>query len=301
MQVLDDYTRRNVEMYDCRPMPSRYSPLDYSINCKRNNGSGYSFIRDNVQEDLALILIAFATISWFALPVLAAIVLFHISFWIIYEIGYVENDRVAAKYEAAPKVPPAFDRFNAVFSEPLAWIYAIAVAIPAALIAAMSGASFFAGPVAVSAVQILALWTVLLLSLRLLYAVYNRVDKGTRVYLYLPLQVLKYGFPAVFFGLPAAGAALLFAQVFRRWVPYIIYRHSGDLPRHIPLRLLRLFVFVALWMFLLWDNWSMEYLIQGALALSYLVFRGWTQIREAAAGVQNVRSDKWQNRKPDDK
>ncbi len=273
--------------------PTRYYPLDYAANCKRNNGSGYSFITDNVREDLTIILVAFVPLAPSPVATFFAIILFHISFWIIYEAGYVDNDRTAARAEMDAKIPPSFHIYDKIYKEPLAWICAVIVAIPAAFLAALSGVAFLPGSPLILTITVLALWLLLLVSLRLLYLVYNRIDKMTRIYLYVALQLMKYGFPALFFSLPAAGAMLITAQVFRKWFPYVIYRHAGRLARDFPWRLLRLMVFVILWLLLLSDQFSMAYLLHGLGIAVLLWLRSRSQLKAAVANVRHVGDDTW--------
>lgn len=283
----------NISLVQKSRVPTRYYPLDYAANCKRNNGSGYSFLTDNVREDLTIILVAFVPLAPAPVATFFAIILFHISFWIIYEAGYVDNDRMAARAEVDAKIPPSFHLYDKIYNEPLAWICAIIVAIPAAFLAALSGVSFLPGSPLILTFAVLALWGLLLVSLRLLYMLYNRIDKMSRIYLYVALQILKYGFPALFFSLPAAGAMLITAQVFRKWFPYVIYRHAGRLERHFPWRLLRLMVFVILWLLLLSDQFSVGYLLHGLGIATFLWFRSRSQLKAAVVNVQHVGDDTW--------
>ncbi|WP_170561732.1 hypothetical protein [Ruegeria atlantica] len=270
--------------------PRRYVPLDYSFRFKRNKSTGLPFFLDNLGDDLLLVLLAFVPFSSDPISVALAIFFFHISFWTVYEIGYFENDAVSASLEHEAKVTPGFDRAATYFSERQAWLWAVAFAAPGALLVA-----WVTKPEAIGLFVLLYLltWIALLGCLRAVYYAYNRIDKLSRVWVYLPLQILKYGFPLLFFYLPAAGAALIFAQCLRRWVPYIVYRYGRSGLVGLPSKVLRILSFLSIWLLLLPSNLSESYLIQGGIILGWLCLRGFKQTRKVVREMQHVQHDKW--------
>lgn len=277
-------------MSDSSNKPRRYIPLDYAFRFKRNKSTGLPFFVDNLGDDLLLILLAFVPFSSDPIAISLAIFCFHISFWTIYEVGYFENDAISARFEHEARVTPGFHAAAAYYSERQAWIWAMGLAIPGAILAAWVIA---AGPIGLVALVYLLCWTVLLISMRGLYYAYNRVDKVSRVWLYLPLQILKYGFPLLFFPLPAAGAALVFAQSLRRWVPYIVYRFGRRGLDAMPSRVLRVLAFASMWLLYMPSNFDRAYVIQGGVILIWLCLRGQSQIRKVVRMSQHVKHDKW--------
>lgn len=273
----------------------RYRPFDYSRKCKRNLNAGLPFFYDNLGDDLLIVLIAFALASdtppWVALGV----TVLHFSLWIIYEIGYFENDSVSVSLEVDGKTPENFEKFRSVFSQKSAWAWAIAIGIVGVIIVVMAPESYFAGTGIAGFLIALGLWIGLLGALRGVYYVFNHIDKMSRIYVYLPLQLLKYAFPVLFFTLSPAGAALIFAQVIRRWVPYMVYRHTHKMPEYLPARLLRLIVFASLWILLLFSNLTEEHLLIGAVAGTVLSIRSASQIKAQFRKSRGIRSDEWQS------
>jgi hypothetical protein len=72
----------------------------------------------------------------------------------------------------------------------------------------------------------LLLWIGLLVLLRFTYAVYNRIDKFTRTWVYMPLQLFKgFGF-ALVTPVGLAGYIAFFSQALARWVVYFFYRYG---------------------------------------------------------------------------
>lgn len=273
-------------------------PLAYAINCKRNKEAGHPFLVDNLGDDLLIVLVAFALV--FQAPVLGVcgIVLLHLSLWAIYEVGYYENDLISATLEPESKTPPKFEEFRGKFSEVAAWIYAAALGAAGILLISLGPDWYFAesGPSGIWTA--LAIWVLVLAVLRVTYYFYNRVDKLTRVYLYVALQIPKYGFPAAFFGLAPAGAALVFSQILRRWIPYVVYRYSGSLHSGVPIRGLRLFLFLTGWLLLLPSNWEhTEHYLIGGVAFLVLFARGRSQLWSAIVNASSAKHDQWQSRR----
>jgi hypothetical protein len=273
----------------------RYWPFDYSRKCKRNLDAGLPFFYDNLGDDLLIVLMAFALVSDAPMWVALGVTLLHFSLWIIYEIGYFENDRVSVSLEADGKTPANFEKFRHVFSQKNAWAWAIVIGLAGVAIVMMTPVSYFAGTGITGFLIAAVLWISFLGALRCVYYAFNHVDKMSRIYLYLPLQLLKYAFPALFFTLSPAGAALVFAQVIRRWVPYIVYRHAHKMPEYMPARLLRIIVFTSLWLLLLPSNLTKEHLFLGAAAGFVLLLRSTSQIRGQLRKSKGIRKDNWQS------
>lgn len=278
--------------------PIPHYPLEYCIHCKRNKDAGLPFLTDNIGDDLLIVIVAFALVLQTPIWGAMAILLLHLSLWMVYEIGYFENDSISATLERESKTPPRFIEFRDKFSVTTAWVYA-AVFGAAGIWAVSQVPDWYFADAPENGVWIAAIiWVGVLIALRTIYWFYNRVDKMSRILLYLPLQILKYAFPILFVGLAPAGAALIFAQILRRWLPYIVYRYSGVLHKDLPIRALRLLVFLTVWVLLVPSNITdpAHFIIGGAAAV-LLSVRGMSQLRAIIRNVKSVRDDDWQPRK----
>lgn len=257
-----------------------YIPFTYAANCKRNTTRGLPFFVDNLADDFLIVAIAFVPLTNAPLSALLGLLLLHFSLWAIYEVGYFENDLVAATIEPDGKVPERFNAYRDRFYEPVSWAVAIVLGAAAIWVLVRGGllprATVESGLAA--GLFPFLLWVLVLIGLRLTYRVYNRIDKASRVFLYLPLQLFKYGFGVVLLPLAPAGAALIFAQVIRRWVPYIVYRNTGSLPNGLEPRILRLLVFCSLWILLLPTAETSGHLMIGGIGLALLLLRSNSRI-----------------------
>ncbi|NNK79042.1 MAG: hypothetical protein HKP40_10060 [Litoreibacter sp.] len=274
---------------------SGFLPLQYASRGKRDPKAGLPFFLDNIGDDLLIILLAFVPLSEAPITVALAIAALHFSFWCIYEIGYYENDRVAILHERHGQVPVGFKQFEDGYSAKLAWAWGIALGATGVVLMWWSGVSHLANIGTIGFVFLILLWGAVLIALRSLFGFYNHVDKMSRVFVYLPLQLFKYAFPALFFVLPAAGVALIFAQIIRRWMPYVVYRYLGKEPVGFPARLNRFAVFAVLWLLLLPSNVDWSFALHGALIAAWLFFRGLSQINAARSNVRHVTEDDWRN------
>ncbi|MFY0691637.1 MAG: hypothetical protein JXR14_06915 [Paracoccaceae bacterium] len=274
---------------------SRFLPLQYAARGKRDPDAGLPFFMDNIGDDLVIILLAFVPLSPAPLAAALAIISLHFSLWCIYEIGYYENDQVAVNHERSGQVPVGFSAFGEGYSVTLAMGWGILLGALGIAFVLWSGAFYLSGRGAVAFIGAALLWTAALFALRWLFRFYNHIDKMSRVFIYLPLQLFKYGFPALFFTLPAAGVALVFSQICRRWMPYLIYRYLGKEPGGFPARLIRLLVFSALWLLLLPSNPEWGFVLHGALIMAWLFFRGLSQINAVRTNMRHVTEDDWNN------
>lgn len=270
-------------------------PLAYSAHCKRNKSAGRTFLMDNVFDDLLLIQIAYVSVFAPSLFAILGITFLHFSLWCIYEAGYVENDRIAATTEADGSVPENFAQFSAAYSEPRAWIFAALLGVIGVVLITYS--PFVRRGLGDLPLQKIVLgtvaWAVLLIAMRLTYWVYNNIDKMSRVYVYPALQAFKYGFPSLFLVLEPISAALLMAQILRRWIPYLIYRYTGIKRHNAPTRLIRLAAFLICAILLTDEFDHPEALWKLGLITFVLVLRANREIRTAMSRFSLVRHDKW--------
>lgn len=271
----------------------RQFPFQYASRCKRDSQTGRAFFLDNIGDDLLIVLMAFSPFSPAPALVTLAIIFLHMSFWSVYEIGYYENDLVAARFEVDGKLSSRVRDLEGGFSILTAWIWAVALGVAGLACAWQSRVSHLAEGNVPEFLSLMILWAMVLLLLRKLFQYYNYLDKMTRVFVYLPLQLLKYGFPALFFSLPAAGAALIFAQIIRRWAPYLVYRYMKKEPLELPSRLVRLLMFALLWLLLIPSQGSWSFFVHGLVILAWLGLRAVRQLQSLLHDAGHVTIDKW--------
>jgi hypothetical protein len=229
-----------------------YTPFRYTL--KGKHAGRNHLVRVFLGMDwLALV---FASAPAVAAPLTAtlAYLFLLLSFFVIFEIGYHENDALGAEREKAPRLTEARKRELGTVVEAEAWCAAIFFAVPGLILLAMHEVSVWAigGVWWIDAAWLLALWLALLVMMRGLFAIFNRVDETSRTFLYLPLQATKGIGIVLMLGLPATlvGLALLVAQAIARWMAYVIYRHSG-VWRQMPDRLYRLILLTILFLAML--------------------------------------------------
>jgi hypothetical protein len=141
-----------------------------------------------------------------------------LSFWAIYEMGYVDNDRIAARYERNPKLSGAFGRASVVTPTVKPWIWALLSGGIGVL--ALRGAT-------ISAAYGFAAWVVVLGATYGGFAIYNRFDKTTRIWWYCALQLARSAAFVVLVPIHLIGAIAIGAHVLAKWVPYYMYRVGG--------------------------------------------------------------------------
>ena len=219
-----------------RALRDVYLPGQYISQIKRP-GERF-FIRDVLQEDFAFWLLS--SIGLAVNPALhtVGLLLLSLSFWTIYERGYVDNDVSALRYEADPVLNAAFGRAEVATPAALPWIWALAAGGAANMILHPHGGAFIAH---------FGLWIGVLVSTHACFLLYNRVDKISRVWLYPLLQFARSAAFTVVVPIEPVGAAALAAHVLSRWVPYQFYRLTSRRRwpnMHVPL--MRLISFIIL-------------------------------------------------------
>ena len=168
---------------------------------------------------------------------LVGLLLLLLSFWAIYERGYVDNDLAASRYEPDPNLSATFGSVQVATPAVQPWIWALPAGAAGVAILHPDGTAF---------VVHFALWVAVLILTYACFVLYNRLDKMTRVWLYPFLQFARSGAFTVIVPIEPAGVAALGAHVLSRWVPYQVYRlTSVGWPSARP-ELVRLLSFVLL-------------------------------------------------------
>ncbi len=192
-----------------RAFAGTYIPGDYLVHIKRPGQPGA--LRQLVTDDLVFWVLGAAS-GGLAPAFWPGLALLFISFWAVYEVGYFDNDRCALAREDDPVVASAFGAFEPAGFIPAACLWAL---VCGAAGIAWLGAGWGGA----------ACWSLCLAALALVFYVFNRLDKASRVWLYPALAGLRsLGYLAI---LPAgpAGLAAGLAQIFSRFLGYFLYRY----------------------------------------------------------------------------
>lgn len=212
-----------------------YIPGRYLSQIKRP-GERY-IVRSVLQDDFAFWLLSSIGLSAHPLRHGVGLLFLLLSFWTIYECGYVDNDRIGARHEADPKLSDAFHTSAIATPAWQPWIWAI-----------FSGAAaiyFLRWPAAPSLTDC-AIWLMLLLGTYGWFLLYNRFDKHTRIWFYSGLQLARTTAFAVLVPISTIGAAALGAHVLAKWMPYYVYRTSAKSWPETSTSLIRLLFFTVI-------------------------------------------------------
>ena len=193
-----------------------YIPGMYTSRIKRP-GIRYIY-RSIVSDEFSLwVLASIPLVTQPGLHVLG-LALLCVSFWAIYETGYVDNDAIGARHEADPNLSRQFFESKVRRSTVLAWLWAAGCGIAALIL--------LRWPLAPAPADVLA-WTAVLLLTHFWFMLYNRLDKRSRIWLFAGLQALRAASFVAVVSITLVGAAALMAHILARWVPYYAYRVTG--------------------------------------------------------------------------
>lgn len=264
-----------------------YYPLDYATNVK-HRGKKFIF-RTILQEELMFW--ALATLWVAAAPVWQALAtgFFLLSFWCIYEQGYIENDNTALRYEGElGKVPQGFA--YTASTEFRAWIWALALAACGTTLLAWPGTiGSQAGAVAIQ----FCVWLAVLVFTRVAFYVYNRLAPPSRPAMYAILQACRTFAVLAFAGADVIGQFLLAAHMLARMLPYYFYRYATPSDNqtfwpHMPVYTVRLCIFVLLTLGFAAAQREPEVLVQEPtlVMLAWCVFRARQELRKGLTRIQ---------------
>ncbi|WP_159998415.1 hypothetical protein [Roseomonas sp. 18066] len=198
----------------------RYFPLRYSIRAKY----GLLHMLDKVLlVDFAILLLGTSRDLDDLLRHAISIPFLLLSLHCVYEMGYFENDMVAAKREAKPTLSKEAARFRDYPIQPAGWVWAIGLGLLGCLAAAYTRSTS-----SLALLPAITAWAILLVLLRLAFHAYNQQPVQGRLPLYAVLQMMKY-LPVFFLIHPTMmGVLLSLSQVAMMWIVYIVYRSGGD-------------------------------------------------------------------------
>lgn len=241
-----------------RALSNVYLPGQYLTHIKRP-GARY-IVRGILQEDFVFWVLS--SIALASLPILHVLGLLFLllSFWGIYERGYVDNDLTAKHYEAEPKLSSAFHESPVATPRWQPWIWATISGAIAIVI--------LRWPL-IPLLTEYASWAAVLLGTYFWFTLYNRFDKSTRVWMFAGLQFARSTAFVALVPIGLIGAVALSAHVIAKWVPYYIYRLGGKEWPEAPFHLIRLLFFVVLALMLgltngfttLWNGTALALLI----------------------------------------
>lgn len=232
----------------CEPAYARqYTPLVYTERAK--HPTHHHVFHVYFAKDWMVLVLASGVLA--PNPILAALglALLILSYAIVYEVGYHENDVVGGQREQRPILGPERIALFGTVHEGQAWLLGTLVALPGVILLASSNAAgwYPFGDLVTRSALLLGFWLGLLGVIRTTFWIFNRIDELSRLPLHLLLQLLK-GIGLVWvLGLPLAlaGAALLVAHAVAKWIPYVVYRMGGA-RWQTPDNLIRLFLFLAI-------------------------------------------------------
>lgn len=207
-----------------------YIPFLYTQKAKRpgENYMLYGFLL----EDVVHLWLAFLWLT--ARPAIGAlaILLLHLSFWAIYELGYVENDVLAVNHEVKPKIYPEAATYAGRVKTNKAWLVALLLSIPGLALLQVYTPDLLVQPrVGLDSREsfgiLLATWIAYLFVQRIVFWIYNRLDPSLRGLFYVVLQMIRLSGYALLLRLNIVSAVLLLSLVIARWIKYLAYRETG--------------------------------------------------------------------------
>jgi hypothetical protein len=219
-------------------LSGHYLPGQYLSQVKR---PGERYITHGIlQEDFALWVLSSVMLAPRLVPQVAALLFLLLSFWAIYERGYVDNDRIAARFEPDPRLSDAFREGFTATPRSAPWVWA---AVSGAI-----GVTILHGFGSRQAIAAFGVWSAVLVGTYGAFWIYNRFDKSTRVWLYPGLQVARSAAFVALVPINLIGAVAISAHVLAKWVPYSVYRAQDAWPdsSHLMTRLLFFVVLLVL-------------------------------------------------------
>lgn len=236
-----------------------YIPFLYSEKIKRPDKN---FLLSTVLgEDLPILLLAFSFASFHPVANVLGLFLLQVSFWCIYEIGYIENDILGEKFEDKAVLSYNYNSYQYSFQLWQPWIWTIAFSVLGIAIlhqeiviegVHLSKAIF--GDYDLELFQIsesFLYWIAFLIVLRFLFHIYNHLNKQSRIWFYLLLQTCRYCGYLVLLTTNTVGLVLLISKILIRSMQYALYRYmggqSGDWPMDFP----RYFFYLLIYLLIL--------------------------------------------------
>ncbi|MCC0177976.1 hypothetical protein I4641_13410 [Waterburya agarophytonicola K14] len=182
------------------------------------------------------------------------------SFWCIYELGYIENDVVGEKFENKAILSYNYKSYEISFGFWQPWLWSLGLSFLGivtlakdrtleSLIIDFPFDGYSDNLLWIS--KELIYWIVFLVVLRILFYIYNHVNKQSRVWLYLLLQTFRYCGFLVVLSTNTVGLMLLASSILTRSIQYILYRYLGGKNSSWPMDFPRYFFCLLIYLILL--------------------------------------------------
>lgn len=266
-----------------------YLPFAYASTVKHPR---QRFVwRSVIQEDGMFWLLATVFVSPQPLWHVGAVALFLVSFWCVYELGYIENDHAAANFEGEQgRVPEAY-----AGQQPQtvgAWSWAIVLGAAGAGLLSASGV--LAAGLVPWLIQLLV-WLAVLIATRALFAIYNRIAPGSRSLFYPLLQGCRSFSVLAVAATNVVGMMILVAHTLARVFPYFLYRLAGSAYGRrrkqwpsVPVFLIRLLMFGLLVVAVAIGRGDPAILLQAQTwaILAWCVYRSRKELVQALRGIE---------------
>ncbi|MEL6927880.1 MAG: hypothetical protein AAFO95_04510 [Cyanobacteria bacterium J06600_6] len=262
-------------------------------------------------EDFLVLLLAFTFLSSHLLQNAIGLFLLQISFWCIYEIGYIENDIIGEKFEDKAVLSYNYNSYHYSFQLWQPWVWAaILSALGIAILSqdlAIEGANIsselfnqYDFQYSFQMFQIsrgLIYWFSFLLALRFLFHIYNHINKQSRVWFYLLLQSCRYCGYLVLLTTNTVGLVLLVSKVIIRSVQYVLYRYMGGKGSDWPMSFPRYFFYLLIYLFILGAialnerNIALVFNYQVLAIIGFCLIRGAKHFQKVFFQLNHVRKD----------
>lgn len=290
------------EAKNIHAMSDVYIPFFYLEKVKKPDQP--YFINEILGNDLLFLVLASSWISSQPILHILSMTFLMLSFWCIYETGYMENDLVAEKFEKKPKLTDTYQRYKTRINLWQPWIWSLLFASLGILLLELSK-KLTTNPilnlefVSLHGKNILinaGFWVSLLIFVRVIFWIYNHIDKKTRIWLYPVLQACRcFGFLTVT-GSNIVGTMIFAAHVISRWIPYMIYRYAkvDGWPKNIA-QLFRVLIFGLLVTAVALGTQDVSILIswQTFIIFTYCAYRGRRLPLEIIRSAHPVWKDQW--------
>ena len=236
-----------------------YIPFFYSEKIKRPDQN--FFLLSVLGEDFLILLLAFSFVSSHPWTNALGLFLLQVSFWCIYEIGYIENDILGEKFEDKAVLSYNYNSYKYSFQLWQPWIWAVVFSIlgiavlyqEIAIKGVHLGTAIF-GNYHRELFQIsesFLYWAAFLLVLRFLFHIYNQLNKQSRVWFYFLLQACRYCGYLVLLTTNTVGLILLISKILIRSIQYVLYRYLGGKNSDWPMDLPRYFFYLLIYLLIL--------------------------------------------------
>lgn len=236
-----------------------YIPLLYSEKVKRPDRR--YFLNNIIGEDFIILALSFSYSSSYPWLNVIGLFLLQMAFWCIYELGYIENDKIGEKFEDKAILSYNYKNYEHSFGFWQPWLWSLCLSVLGLLVLAKDQ---------INNIQItnylllneynqslfwfsqeFALWMSFLVVLRFLFCIYNSINKQSRVWFYLILQACRYCGFLIVMATNTVGLMFLVSSVITRSIQYTLYRYLGGKNSSWPMDFPRYFFCLLIYLMLL--------------------------------------------------